>query len=124
MRNIDEIIAEAEQAIADAHRQAFALGRAEAALELKARMEALLAPSTEPGEAGPSLEADRADGSPLRKAHRPATRPALLALLLGAAAILSLALAHARAARTFPACVLLVALGALLRNWTAENALE
>jgi uncharacterized membrane protein len=124
MRSIDEIIEEAQQAMAASFREAFAQGGSEAAREIRMRMNAFFA-SPAASQAAPQASRppepaiDKPEGARREFRDRPA-KPALRAILLGVAAILALAMWHARAARILPACALLIGLGAFLRDWRDE----
>ncbi len=124
MRTIEDIIEDAQRMVAETLREAFAVGGSEAAVEIRARAEALFEPIAEPVRYLPRrAETPRAAGEPAHRQsqRQPAGKPSMRAILLGAAALLTLALAHARAARILPACALLLGLGALLQNWSDEN---
>ena len=123
MPTIDDIIDDAQRAAAESLRAAFELGRAEIASEARARMEALFdAVPASAAEAPPEAAALKAAGEASRRAaDAPVVKPALRAVLLSAAAMLTLALWHARAARILPACATLIGLGILLRDWSSED---
>lgn len=119
MRTIDEIIDDAQRAAAESLRAAFASGGAEFASAFRARMEAAVEPASAPVDDKPADAAfpTAADG----ETPEPIMKPALRAVLLSAAAMLTLALWHARAARILPACAVLIGLGVVLRDWSGED---
>ena len=119
MRTIDEIIDDAQRAAAESLRAAFASGGAEIASALRARMEA----AVEPARDAPADATSAAAGGEAPRLEMPEliAKPALRAVLLSAAAMLTLALWHARAARILPACALLIGLGVVLRDLSGED---
>jgi len=124
MRTIDEIIEDAQRAAAESLRTAFASGGAEIASAFRARMEAAVEQGSAPVDDAPANAASTAAGGEaprLETTPEPIVKPALRAVLLSAAAMLTLALWHARAARILPACAVLIGLGVVLRDWSGED---